>query len=447
MVTGFDDRAALDKVYEAGATGFITKPIEWGSLPQHGRYMQGNANILSAPRNRSAGAVEPAGDKFSTDSAAQSCSILIVDDDPITRTLTRESLEDEGYELAEAEDGFAAYEACRRTVPGIIICDVVMPGMDGFELCRRLRQRPETASVPILMATGLDDHRSIATAFDAGATDFIAKPLNWLVLKYRVRYMLRAAGAFADLVAAKERAEIADRSKSIFLANMSHELRTPLNAVIGFSELMQNATLGPISPQYAEYAKIIGDSGSHLLTIINDILDLAKAEVQGLKLSDEATHLPEIVSFSASMVEAMAKKAGIAFTAQVAPALPPFRCDAKKLQQILINLLVNAIKFTPAPGAVSLAVSREPAGDLLLQIADTGIGIPRDKIAIALAPFGQVDSPLAEKNDGVGLGLPLTKRLVELHDGTLDIDSEPGQGTTVTLRFPAERFVAATTIN
>jgi two-component system cell cycle sensor histidine kinase PleC len=228
---------------------------------------------------------------------------------------------------------------------------------------------------------------------------------------------------------------------------MSHELRTPLNAVIGFSELMQNATLGPISPQYAEYAKIIGDSGSHLLTIINDILDLAKAEVQGLKLSDEAAHLPEIVSFSASMVEAMAKKAGIAFTAQVAPALPPFRCDAKKLQQILINLLVNAIKFTPAPGAVSLAVSREPAGDLLLQIADTGIGIPRDKIAIALAPFGQVDSPLAEKNDGVGLGLPLTKRLVELHDGTLDIDSEPGQGTTVTLRFPAERFVAATTIN
>ena len=448
MVTGLDDRAALDKAYEAGATDFITKPIDWGSFPQRIRYMLRNANTLSAPGDEPEALVEPDSDEPGTTDAAQTRSILIVDDDPVTRTLTRESLENEGYELAEAEDGFAAYEACQRAVPEMIICDVVMPGMDGFELCRRLRQRPETASIPILMATGLDDYQSIAAAFDAGATDFIAKPLNWLILKYRVRYMLRAARAFADLVAAKERAEIADRSKSTFLANMSHELRTPLNAVIGFSELMQNAAFGPISPQYAEYAKIIGDSGAHLLTIINDVLDIAKTEAQGLKLGDDEAHLPEIVSFSASMVEAMAKKTGVALTVEVAPALPQFRCDAKKLQQILINLLVNAVKFTPAGGSVSLMVSRDPAGDLLMRIADTGVGIPRDKIAVALSPFGQVDSPLAEKNDGVGLGLPLTKRLVELHDGTLDIDSEPGSGTTVTLRFPAERFVAAaTTIN
>jgi two-component system cell cycle sensor histidine kinase PleC len=448
MVSGLDDRAALAEAYEAGATDFITKPIEWGSFPHRVRYMLHNANILAAPNDEPEETVEPAGDEPTTPDATQARSILIVDDDPVVRALTRESLEDEGYELAEAEDGSAAYEACQRTAPEIIICDVVMPGMDGFELCRRLRQRPETASIPILMATGLDDYQSIAAAFDAGATDFIAKPLNWLILKYRVRYMLRAARAFAELVAAKERAEIADRSKSTFLANMSHELRTPLNAVIGFSELMQSAALGPISPQYAEYAKIIGDSGAHLLTIINDILDIAKAEAQGLKLGNDEAHLPEIVSFSASMVEAMAKKASIALTVEVAPALPQFRCDAKKLQQILINLLANAIKFTPAGGAVSLLVSRDPAGDLLMRIADTGVGIPQDKISVALSPFGQVDSPLAEKNDGVGLGLPLTKRLVELHDGTLRIDSEPDRGTTVTLRFPAERFVAAaTTIN
>jgi len=410
--------------------------------------MPRHANILSAPGNEPEQPTKPGSDRPATTDAAQTRSILIVDDDPVTRALTRASLEDEGYELAEAEDGFAAYEACLHAVPEMIICDVLMPGMDGFELCRRLRQRPETATIPILMATGLDNYQSIAAAFDAGATDFIAKPLNWLILKYRVRYMLRAARAFADLVAAKERAEIADRSKSTFLANMSHELRTPLNAVIGFSELMQNAAFGPISPQYADYAKIIGDSGAHLLTIINDILDIAKAEAQGLKLGNDEAHLPEIVSFSARMVEAMAEKAGVALSAQVAPALPAFRCDAKKLQQILINLLVNAVKFTPARGSVSLVVSRDPTGDLLMRIADTGVGIPQDKIAVALSPFGQINSSLAAKNDGVGLGLPLTKRLVELHDGTLDIDSEPGRGTTVTLRFPAERFVAAaTTIN
>lgn len=442
MVTGLDDRAALDKAYEAGATDFITKPIEWSSFPQRVRYMLRNANTLAALRQDPPELIEWTANRVAAGGTERKAPILVVDDDPVIRALTCELLEDEGYELTEAADGFAAFEACQRAVPGMVICDVMMPGMNGFELCRRLRQRRETAAVPILMATGLDDRQSIAAAFDAGATDFIVKPLNWLILKYRVRYMLRAARAFTDLVAAKERAEAADRTKSTFLANMSHELRTPLNAVIGFSEAMQQAVLGPISPQYAEYAKIIGDSGSHLLTIINDILDVAKAEAQGLKLCDEDAHLPEIVSFSASMVEAVAKKADVRFTADVQPALPAFRCDAKKLQQILINLLVNAIKFTPAGGSVRLAVSRDRAGDLVMRIADTGVGIPRDKIAIALSPFGQVESPLARKNDGVGLGLPLTKRLVEAHDGTLDIDSEPGKGTTVTLRFPAERFVA-----
>jgi CheY-like chemotaxis protein len=136
--------------------------------------------ILSAPGNAPEPPTKPDSDGPATPDAAQTRSILIVDDDPVIRALTRESLEDEGYELAEAEDGFAAYEACQHAVPQMIIADVLMPGMDGFELCRRLRQRPETATIPILMATGLDDYQSIAAAFDAGATDFIAKPLNWL---------------------------------------------------------------------------------------------------------------------------------------------------------------------------------------------------------------------------------------------------------------------------
>ena len=433
MVTGLHDRAALDQAYEAGATGFVMKPVEWRSFPQRIRYMLRNAEegaaLLDAHTLGIVGSEKPP-------------TILIVDDDPLVRELTRGALEEDGYDIAEAEDGVMAYEACQRRLPAMVIADVVMPNMDGFELCRRLRCEPETAAVPILMATGLNDHQSIATAFDAGATDFIIKPVNWLILKYRVRYMMRAARSFSHLVEAKERAETADRAKSAFLANMSHELRTPLNAVIGFSEVMQEQVLGPLSPQYAEYAKIIGDSGAHLLTLINDLLDIAKSEAQGVKLGREDVHLPDVVSFSASMVEAMAKKASVACAVSVEHDLPAFRGDGKKLQQILINLLANAIKFTPAGGSVTLSAARDPlAGGLVLAVADTGIGIPRDKIAVALAPFGQIDSPMARKNDGVGLGLPLTKRLVELHDGTLDIDSEPGIGTTVTLRFPAERFV------
>jgi signal transduction histidine kinase len=141
------------------------------------------------------------------------------------------------------------------------------------------------------------------------------------------------------------------------------------------------------------------------------------------------------------MVERMAHDAEVGCAAEIEPALPAFRGDGKKLQQILINLLANAIKFTPSGGHVTLHAASGPTGGLLLQVADTGIGIAADQIAVVLAPFGQIASPLLRKNDGVGLGLPLTKRLVELHDGTLHIDSEPGVGTTVTLRFPAERFI------
>jgi signal transduction histidine kinase len=206
---------------------------------------------------------------------------------------------------------------------------------------------------------------------------------------------------------------------------------------------MRDEMFGPIGEQYADYAKIIGDSGAHLLAIINDILELAKSEVQGLKLSEEDANVPEIVSFSTGIVAEMAFKADIACSMMVEPGLPSFRGDGKKLQQILINLLSNAIKFTPAGGRVDLTAGRDASGGLVFRVADTGIGIAPDKIELALMPFGQIDSTLSRKYDGAGLGLPLTKRLVDLHGGALEIVSAPGAGTTVTARFPPGRFGAA----
>jgi signal transduction histidine kinase len=374
--------------------------------------------------------------------------ILIVDDDPVLRLLMRDALGDGGFEVVEAEDGIAACELAGELKPVLIIADVVMPRMDGFELCRTLRLKPQTEHVPILMATGLDDHRSIVGAYAAGATDFISKPLNWLVLNHRIRFMLRAASAFEDLrrnqdrlIAARDAAEAADKAKSEFLANMSHELRTPLNAIIGFSGIMRDSLLGPISGQYAEYAQIIGDSGSHLLAIINDILDIARAETQGLELAEAQVDIARAVDFSAKLVRELAQRADVACSYEVDGAVPQFWGDEKKLRQILINLLSNAIKFTPTGGAVRLRMYRRPGSGLVLEVADTGIGIPADKMSVALAPFGQVDSSLSRKYEGAGLGLPLTKRLIELHGGTMEIASEPGKGTTITAHFPANRFL------
>jgi signal transduction histidine kinase len=385
---------------------------------------------------------------MTTADAGEQTKILIVDDDPILRSLMRGALEDEGYEINEAEDGAEAYHLCQNGLPALLIVDVIMPRMDGFELCRALRRRPQTEQIPILMATGLDDYNSIATAYEAGATDFISKPLNWLVLNHRIRYMLRAARAFDDLrsnqdrlLIAKEAAEAANRAKSEFLANMSHELRTPLNAIIGFSSIMREGMLGSIDDRYVEYAKIISDSGSHLLAIINDILDIAKAETQGLALTEDQVEIADIVAFCSRLVEEMARNASVSCSYSIEESLPAFWGDAKKLRQIFINLLSNAIKFTRAGGEVSLAAWHDPRGGLVFEVSDTGIGIPADKISVALAPFGQVDSSLARKYEGVGLGLPLTKRLIELHDGTMEIFSEPDKGTTVTARFPRERFL------
>src|SRR5437763_4040035 len=192
-------------------------------------------------------------------------SILVVDDDPVVCSLMRATLERDGFNVIEAGDGAEGCRLYAEHRPDLLLVDIVMPRMDGYELCRELRSRPESAYVPIVVSTSLDDLPSIARAYDAGATDFIPKPLNWLVLNQRVRYILRASRAFDELrrnqerlIAAKEAAEAANRSKSECLANMSHELRTPLNAIIGFSGMMSDRMFGPLNDKYLEYATIIG---------------------------------------------------------------------------------------------------------------------------------------------------------------------------------------------
>ncbi|HEX4158414.1 MAG TPA: response regulator [Rhizomicrobium sp.] len=377
----------------------------------------------------------------------ESVSILVVDDDAVIREFMSATLEDAGFRVAAVEDGEAALRYCTQNPPDLIIADVLMPGIDGFQLCQELRKRPETEYIPILVATGLDDVPSIVKAFDAGATDFINKPIKWVILNYRVQYMLRASRVSqelranqARLVMAKEEAESANRTKTEFLANMSHELRTPLNAVIGFSSIMHQQAFGPMPEKYIEYSKLIEDSGTHLLTIINGILDLARAEAHRLTLHENEIDIPEVVSLCEGMIRPMAEKAEIDFSVEIDEGLPPMFADPTKLQQILINLLSNAVKFTPAPGSVRLTISVDATGGLIFRIADTGIGIPADKIDVALAPFGQVDSRLSRKYDGVGLGLPLTKCLVELHGGTIEIESECERGTAVIVLFPKERL-------
>jgi PAS domain S-box-containing protein len=242
------------------------------------------------------------------------------------------------------------------------------------------------------------------------------------------------------LFAAKEFAEIASRSKSEFLANVSHELRTPLNAIIGFTEIMRDEIFGPVgSLQYRDYLGDIHASARHLLDVINDILDIAKAEAGKLELDEEEVAIDAVIRAATRLVQERAHRSEQTIMINAPAALPLLYADERKLKQILLNLLTNAIKFTPQGGRIDVIARLDAGGDFVLEVADTGIGIAPDDIATALTPFGQVDGKLSRKYEGTGLGLPLTRAMVELHGGTLSIASVLREGTTVTIRLPAVR--------
>ena len=244
------------------------------------------------------------------------------------------------------------------------------------------------------------------------------------------------------LIAAKEQADFANHTKSEFLANMSHELRTPLNAIIGFAEIIKDEMFGKVgNPQYVEYAKDIYDSGGLLLSLINDILDMSKIEAGKRQLAETLFELEPLVQSCVRLVQARAKAGRLKLSTQIAANVPALRGEEKAMKQIITNLLTNAIKFTPEGGSITLSAEMEAGGGLLLHIADTGIGMRADELPIALSPFGQIESALSRKHQGTGLGLPLTKSLVELHGGTLTLESAPGKGTVARIRLPAQRLI------
>jgi len=238
----------------------------------------------------------------------------------------------------------------------------------------------------------------------------------------------------------REAANRANSAKSEFLATMSHELRTPLNAILGFSEVIREQMMGPHSDRYVGYANDIHTSGQHLLALINDVLDLSKLEAGRLELHEEEIDLPELCNSCLVVVSGQAESGSVRLAQQGTEAVPGLFADARLIRQILLNLLSNAIKFTPSGGVVSLDV-RSDARGIHLAVTDTGIGMTEHELAIALSPFGQIDSKIARRHKGTGLGLPIARSLAQLHGGDLTLESASGIGTTVTVQLPSERAI------
>ncbi len=256
-----------------------------------------------------------------------------------------------------------------------------------------------------------------------------------------IRLRLQNEALVADLQVARDRADAAEKLKQESFTNLGHELRTPLNAIIGFAESLEIELWGPLgNPRYRDYARAIGDSGRHLYELIQGILDIARHDAGILELEETRFDLPELVANCVGMMEGTARGKGVELSTGGDDGAVAVFADATKLRQIVINLLANAVRFTPSGGRVTVATRRRD-GDVELEVRDTGVGLAPEDIPRALEPFVQVGQEVARDTGGAGLGLPLSKRLAELHGGRLEIDSSPGEGTTVRIVLPANRVL------
>ncbi|MBT5308708.1 MAG: transporter substrate-binding domain-containing protein [Rhodospirillaceae bacterium] len=248
--------------------------------------------------------------------------------------------------------------------------------------------------------------------------------------------------AAENLLEAKKNAEIANTAKSDFLSSMSHELRTPLNAIIGFSDSIGNEMFGPVdNEKYSEYIGDINHSGQHLLKLINDILDVSAIEAGALELQEETVNINDVVNSAISLISPRAEEGKVSVASTIDTTIPKVHVDVRRMQQIMLNLLSNAVKFTPQGGEVIIGAHNNARGILAITVSDTGIGMDEAEISIALNRFGQVDTGLDRKHEGTGLGLPLTQELIGLHGGHLEIKSNKGFGTTITVTIPGNRII------
>ena len=392
---------------------------------------------------------------------------LIVDDDAVNRLMARAALENVGWSVEEAENGREGLAAFQQLNPDVVLLDIMMPEMDGFTACAALRKLPRGEDVPVLIMTGLDDYGSITQAYDAGATDFLTKPLNGLLLTHRVRYIVRSSRVLQDLrtsqiglAQSRDAALEGTRLKSEFLATVSHEILTPMNGILGMTELLLDTHL---TPEQHDYADSIRTSGKALHLIINNILDFSKFDSGNLQLEKVDFDVNRLLQDVVGLFQPRACIKELKLSCLIQAQVPTWlHGDSGRLRQILINLLANAVKFTEhGEIGIRAEVAEEPdrhnpidselpatlahvAGEdghvvrVRFSVFDTGIGIAQEACGRIFLPFIQADGSNTRKHGGTGLGLAISQQLVELMGGSIVVESKPGRGSVFHFTIPLE---------
>ena len=380
-------------------------------------------------------------------------NILIVDDTLENLQLLSNTLTDQGYKIRGAAKGQMAIRTARSFPPDLILLDIKMPGMDGYEVCEHLKADEQTRDIPVIFISALDEVIDKVRAFQVGGVDYITKPFHVEEVLARIEHQLMIQRLSTQLQEqnkqlqqeiqerqkAEQAAAAANRAKSEFLANMSHELRTPLNAILGFTQLMNRNP--QLTAEQRDFLEIINGSGEHLLELIDDILDLSKIEAGLIELNQKSFDLYRLLDNIEDLFQIQTEQKNLDFIVIVSPNVPQYiRTDEQKLRSCLLNLLSNAIKFTNY-GGVTLTVDKTKKSESSLQfsVSDTGLGIAPEELETLFDAFVQTSAGRATAG-GTGLGLAITKNFVELMGGEIWVSSVLGEGTT--FQFTIKLFEA-----
>ncbi|WP_140987021.1 response regulator [Asticcacaulis tiandongensis] len=359
-------------------------------------------------------------------------TILIIDDNEINRYTFSRLLTKAGFDTLEATDMRGGYEALAAQSIDLIILDVQLRDENGFDICLRLKSDDHFNHIPILLTSAaFIEGRDRAMGFDCGAEGYLTTPIDSLELTASVKALLRIRSAEHAMRQALHKAEQANLAKTQFLANMSHEIRTPMNAIVGLTALLGQTSL---DDKQTKFVSTLQQSADSLTMLVNDLLDISKIEDNKLELETLPFHLAELVTRVVDIMGVSATKKGVTLECKAHGADRYFLGDAQRIHQILLNLVSNAIKFTETGGVV--VTIHAAKSSVTITVADTGIGIPPDKIDTIFDKFVQADSSTTRRFGGTGLGLSISRSLAELMHGTLSAESRFGEGSVFTLHLP-----------
>lgn len=370
-------------------------------------------------------------------------TVILADDDAIMREVASAKLAEAGYRVFTAADGAEALTILKQHGADLVISDLDMPVMSGFELTEAIRQDGRFGDLPVMVITASDSGDAVDQAFAAGATSFLAKPMNWSLFHHAVKFVLRAHDDRKALRVARDQAEAGAKFKDSLMSVMSHELRTPLNAIIGFGQIIADQFSKENDNLHREYADYIVDGGRRLLNSVSDMLLASDARSGPITLNEAEVTLGVLVDDAITGVEKPLELAEARTVLKIGARELELCCDRALISRAIRKLVDNSVKFCPRGVEITIGAAVTSKGDLAIMVKDNGPGVKAASLNDLTAPFALLDMSMRRSREGLGLGLPLVKVIADAHGGSFRIDSRPGEGTRAILILPAARLRTA----